>query len=151
MTARMAVPLKPRLFRWILIPTDLSDRTAGALDIASRMPSARGTRLTLLHVIQTIPDVSVHELRRFYRQLETRAFRRMSRFAARVGDGGHGITQEVVYGSPAREIVRFATAHKVDLIVLPSHPVDLSLVHRGWGTVSYKVGIMSRCPVLLVK
>jgi nucleotide-binding universal stress UspA family protein len=58
---------------------------------------------------------------------------------------------EVLIGSPAREIVRFATAKRVDLIVLGSHRIDLARPAAGWGTTSYKVGILCQCPVLLVK
>jgi nucleotide-binding universal stress UspA family protein len=56
-----------------------------------------------------------------------------------------------VFGSRAHEIVRYATEVGVDLIVLTSHRIDLHHPSAGWGTVSYKVGILSQCPVLLVK
>jgi hypothetical protein len=39
----------------------------------------------------------------------------------------------------------------VELIVLSSHRVDLQNPGAGWGTMSYKVGILSQCPVLIVK
>jgi nucleotide-binding universal stress UspA family protein len=57
----------------------------------------------------------------------------------------------VVYGRRAEGIVDFAAAHDVDLIVLASHRVDPSMANRDWGTISYKVGILAQCPVLLVK
>jgi hypothetical protein len=38
----------------------------------------------------------------------------------------------------------------VDRIVLSSHRIDLQNPSAGWGTVSYKVGILSQCAVLLV-
>jgi universal stress protein A len=47
--------------------------------------------------------------------------------------------------------VRTAAALRADLIVLPSHRVNPSMVGRDWGTISYKVGILAQCPVLLVK
>jgi universal stress protein A len=47
--------------------------------------------------------------------------------------------------------VRFAIANEADLIVLASHRVNPSAVDRDWGTISYKVGILAQCPVLLVK
>ena len=36
-------------------------------------------------------------------------------------------------------------------IVLASHRVNPSKVNRDWGTISYKVGLLAQCPVLLVK
>ena len=51
----------------------------------------------------------------------------------------------------AREIVKQAVANRVDLIVLTSHKIDLAHPAEGWGTTSYKVGILCQCPVLLVK
>ena len=47
--------------------------------------------------------------------------------------------------------MKFATANDVDLIVLASHRVNPSIVNRDWGTISYKVGILAQCHVLLVK
>ena len=59
--------------------------------------------------------------------------------------------EEVIFGDRAHEIVRYATETGVELIVLSSHRIDLGNPSAGWGTVSYKVGILSQCPVLLVK
>jgi universal stress protein A len=61
------------------------------------------------------------------------------------------LSRVLVRGRRAEEIVKYAEAHEVDLIVLASHRVKPSLVDRDWGTISYKVGILAQCPVLLVK
>jgi hypothetical protein len=39
----------------------------------------------------------------------------------------------------------------IDLIVLNSHRIDLKNPGAGWGTWSYKIGILSQRPVLPVK
>jgi universal stress protein A len=57
----------------------------------------------------------------------------------------------IVYGDRADEVVEFASANDVDLIVLASHVVDAAAKGRKWGTISYKIGILAQCPVLLVK
>jgi universal stress protein A len=44
-----------------------------------------------------------------------------------------------------------AKARRADLIVLASHPVNPAMLGRDWGTISYKVGILAQCAVLLVK
>jgi hypothetical protein len=39
-----------------------------------------------------------------------------------------------------------------DLLVMSSHKLPLRRpTTESWGTISYKVGILSRCPILLVK
>ena len=57
----------------------------------------------------------------------------------------------LIYGRRAEQIVTFAAANDVDLIVLASHRVDPSKMNRDWGTISYKVGLLAQCPGLLVK
>ena len=109
------------------------------------------SRITLVHVIETIEGMRFDELRPFYRRLEKKAQTAMTRLARRVVKGGAQVESAVVYGRRAEEIVNFAAAHDVDLIVLASHRVNPSRVNRDWGTISYKVGILAQCPVLLVK
>ena len=75
----------------------------------------------------------------------------MNRLARRVPGGVVQVESAVVDGRRADEIVKFAAANDVDLIVLASHRVNASMVNRDWGTISYKVGILAQCPVLLVK
>ncbi len=55
------------------------------------------------------------------------------------------------YGKRAEAIVRYAENRDMDLIVLSSHKVDRDHPALGWGTISYRIAIVARCPVLLVK
>jgi universal stress protein A len=121
-----------------------------ALDLAVRFASA-GARVTLLHVIQTVDGFTFDELKPFYERLRAKASGRMADLARRQGTTGVDIDAEIVYGSRAETIVKTATARRADLIVLASHRVNPSMVGRDWGTISYKVGILAQCPVLLVK
>ena len=91
------------------------------------------------------------EFRSFYGELEGRASGHLATLASRFEGSGLEVARTVVCGNPAEEIVRFAADRKVDLIVLASHQVDLSQPGRGWGTLSYKIGVLAPCPVLLVK
>ena len=52
---------------------------------------------------------------------------------------------------PRDEILRTITEQKIDLVVMSSHRLALRHPGENWGTISYKIGILSRCPVLLVK
>jgi universal stress protein A len=139
------------VFRKILVPVDVSDRHQQALDIAGRLAKQNDGEVILLHAIEVLPGLWLEEERDFYERLE-----QMSReHLAKVGRSleAHQVPrrEEIVYGSRAQEIVRYASEASVDLIVLSSHRIDLQDPTSGWGTVSYKVGILSQCPVLLVK
>jgi universal stress protein A len=138
-------------FHHLLVPADLTERTEKALQVADTLAVSDTSRITLVHVIETIEGMRFDELRPFYRRLEKKALTAMTRLASRVVEGSAHVESAVVYGRRAEEIVNFAVAHDVDLIVLASHRVNPSRVNRDWGTISYKVGILAQCPVLLVK
>jgi hypothetical protein len=61
------------------------------------------------------------------------------------------IKSEIIYGRRVREILNFAQEHEVDLIIPNSHRINPTDPTQGWDTISYKVGILSQCPVMLVK
>jgi universal stress protein A len=138
-------------FRHILVPTDLTERTEKALELAGQLASNAAARVTLLHVIETIPGLSLEEVKPLYDRLERNARKVMASLTRRAGDEGPAVAPVIVEGRRAEEIVKYAAANEVDLIVLASHRVKPSRVDRDWGTMSYKVGILAQCPVLLVK
>jgi nucleotide-binding universal stress UspA family protein len=138
-------------FRHILVPSDLTDRTDKAMAMAGRLALPASSRVTLLHVIETIDGLPFTELKPFYTRLERKAQAAMTTFVRRAGKGASRVECVVVYGRRSEEIVKFAAAQGVDLIVLASHRVNQSMVHRDWGSISYKVGMLAKCPVLLVK
>jgi nucleotide-binding universal stress UspA family protein len=96
-----------------------------------------------------VPDLD--ELREFYGRLETTSVAKLTRLARRFTARRVRVDTEVCIGEPARDIVRMAAKHGIDLIVMGSHRVRSGRPAVGWGTTSYKVGIFCRCPVLLVK
>ena len=138
-------------FRHILVPTDLTERTDKALQLARRLSSRDRTRITMVHIIETIEGLPFEDLRSFYRRMERKARTAMKLLAKPAPKGAVNATHAVACGRRAEEIVRFAAANDVDLIVLASHRVNPSRVNRDWGTISYQVGILAQCPVLLVK
>jgi nucleotide-binding universal stress UspA family protein len=138
-------------FRHVLVPTDLTEHTERALTLIEALALPESTRITLLHVIVTIDGVPASELKAFYARLERKARAAMTAMARRAVKGTLGTAVAVAYGRRAEAIVAFAAANNVDLIVLASHRVSPSLANRDWGTISYKVGILAQCPVLLVK
>lgn len=139
------------MFKNMLVPVDLSDRHHQALDIAARLAQESDGAVTLLHVIEIVPGVWRAEERDFYGRIEQVARDHLAALGRSLAERQVAHHEEVVYGDRAPEIVRYATEIGVDLIVLSSHRIDPQQPHAGWGTLSYKVGVLSQCPVLLVK
>ena len=139
------------MFRRILVPVDFSRRNLAALRAAARVAGERPAEVTLLHVIERIHEEDSGVLDSFYRKLEISARRRMQELLPAVRGNRLTARGEIVYGKPVIEILRFAETSRSDLIVLSSHKLPLRRSGESWGTISYKVGVLSRCPVLLVK
>jgi nucleotide-binding universal stress UspA family protein len=137
------------MFQRILVPTDLTDATDPSLKLAVSLARLRyGSRVSLLHVIERIPNLDDHELRAFYERLEHDACVRMRQMLANVsGTDEVAITHHVVMGRRAEEIVRYAGSNEMDLIILNHGPEPAT----PFGSVSYKVGILAPCSVLVAK
>ncbi|HEY1375200.1 MAG TPA: universal stress protein [Gemmataceae bacterium] len=136
--------------RSILHPTDFSDNSAAALELAGAVARDYGARLVIVHVkpppvvasgVMTPepPDPPEHaaELRR---RLDT------------CGPATPGVPVEHVMlaGDAAAEIVRLATDEGFDLIVLGTHG-RTGLGRLVMGSVAEKVLRWAPCPVLTVK
>jgi len=139
------------MFKHILVPMDLTDRGMNALAIAVKMALHDASRITLLHVIEMIQDSESEEFEGFYKKLERRAVKAMDKMLGLYQYEQLQLEKKIVYGRRVGEILRFADAEGVDLIVLSSHRIEPENPVQGWGTISYKVGILAHCPVMLVK
>lgn len=139
------------MFQNILVPTDFSEKNKHALDVAVKIAQQDKANINLLHVIEVINDTTFEEFKDFYMKLEKRSQKIMGTLSASYRESRVEIEQKVVYGNRAKEILKFSTNHKIDLIVMNSHKINLKNPVHGWGTISYKVGVLSQCPVMLVK
>ena len=139
------------MFNNILVPTDLSEKSEKALDIALQMSTTDDHRIYLLHVIETLQSDEDDEFESFYEKLADRALRKMDAMIKKYEERTDIIDSEIAYGNRSIEIIRFAQEYHIDLIVLGSHRIETIEPSDGWATISYKVGILSPCPVLLVK
>jgi nucleotide-binding universal stress UspA family protein len=139
------------VFEHLLVPVDLSDRNEKTLRTARRLAERMKSRVTLLHVVQRIEGLPDSELDAFYRQLESKSKRTLDAQARAFARAKIRVRAVVLVGNPVAEIVRRAARDKADLIVMGSHRVRPARGERGFGTTSYKVGILCQCPVLLVK
>jgi len=139
------------MFKNILVPADFADDESHALEIAVKLCSLEKGKIHLLHVIEVIANTTFEEFKDFYAKLEKRSFKDLDKMIALFHDRGVEIAPAVIYGNRAHEILRYAHENEIDLIVMKSHRIDVEDRAQGWGTISYKVGILAQCPVMLVK
>jgi nucleotide-binding universal stress UspA family protein len=138
------------MFKKILLPLDLSDRHRRAVDIAAALAKQSGGEVVLLHVIEMIPGLPLEEEKAFYERLEKMAQMHLEPIARRLGERKVPCQSKVIYGHRAREVVDQAEALAADVIVLTAPQLDAGNP-TGWGSLSWKIGVLCRCPVLLVK
>ena len=140
------------MFKNILVPTDLTEKSIKALEIAVGMKKKDSCRITLLHVVETIDDdEGEEEFSEFYKKLADRSVKKMARLANKYETDKIDIRTEIIYGKRVPEIVKYATAKEIDLIILSSHRLESVESMDGWATISYRVGILAPCPVMMVK
>ncbi len=139
------------MFEHILVPTDFSEESQRAFDAALHIAYPDKSRVTLLHVIEVIADATFEEFEAFYTKLEKRALKSMDEWVKRCSQRNLLIEKKILYGNRTGEIVKFAVKNQIDLIVLNSHKIEIDSPGRGWGTISYQVGLLSDCAVMLLK
>lgn len=139
------------MFRNILVPTDLTEKSLKAIEIATGMGKGKPCHITLLHVVETIEDDEGDEFREFYDKLAARAEKNMAKIARRYETDNIEIHSDVIWGSRVQEIVKYASSKGIDLIILSSHKLEDTEYKDGWATISYRVGILAPCPVMMVK
>jgi nucleotide-binding universal stress UspA family protein len=141
------------MFDKILVPVDFTEKNEAAIQAALEIiGSNQEAEIYLLHVIETIEHVEYDEMKDFYRELENRSTAKLTQLGERCRAGGAArVYHDIQYGKRAEGVVHYAEERGMDLIVLSSHKVDRDHPALGWGTISYRIAIVARCPVLLVK
>jgi len=132
----------------ILAPTDFSETSEAALKYAVDMARVFGARLYLLHV----PGQNGETFEADFpvAQFETAARERPGSILNQ-----DAVTQlkpeyAVRIGKPTEEIVRYAGARDIDLIIMGTHG-RTGVTHMVMGSVAEHVVRASPCPVLLVR
>ena len=139
------------MFRQILVPVDLTEKSLRAVDLAYEMATQSGAQVTLLHVIETVEHIQFDEIKQFYERLEKSAWNGLKEFAERFVKEDLQVDQAVIYGHRTQGIIDFAVNKGMDLIVIASHRIDPDRPGHDWSSISYAVAIQSPCPVLLLK
>jgi nucleotide-binding universal stress UspA family protein len=139
------------MLKHILLPVDLTDKHQKAVTIAAGLAGQFAAEVTLLHVIELIPGIAQEEEKPFYQRLERIARKHLERFSAGLTERQIPCRGEVLFGNRTVEVIRHAQERGADLIILTAPQVTPSNPAAGWGSLSYKIGALAACPVLLVK
>jgi len=137
--------------RSVLVPIDLSEESARAVDAAVEVTEASETTVTILHVIETLQDVEYEEIESFYGQIKAKAEKAMTRLTEDLASRGYDAHAEIVFGRRGAEILRYADERNIDLIVMKSRVLDREHPERGIGTLGQQIALASRCSVLLAR
>jgi nucleotide-binding universal stress UspA family protein len=139
------------MFKHILVPVSRVAEVENALELAVDMLRNTQGDITLLHVIELVQDMPHEEFESFYDGLEEQSQADLQIAKETYRQRGVDIKTRVVFGQRVKETLSFAEREHVDLLLLQSHPIDLADPTRGWGTISYRVALLAKCPVMLVK
>ena len=139
----------------ICCPIDFSDASRAAMEVAADLARRTGAELVLLHAYPipgyTFPDGSIVASPKMMQDLADQAERHLEEWRADAAKlaGGRVTTQKAI-GEPAAEIVTFAKAAGVDLVVVGTHG-RTGLEHALMGSVAERVVRRAHCPVLSVR
>jgi len=140
----------------ICCPIDFSDASRAAMEIAADLARRQGADLVLLHAYPipgyTFPDGSVVASPKMMQELADQAERHLEewRAAAEGLVGAPRVETHTAVGEPAAEIVSYARASGIDLVVVGTHG-RTGLEHALMGSVAERVVRRAHCPVLTVR
>jgi nucleotide-binding universal stress UspA family protein len=136
----------------VLVPTDFSEASDTAIGYAKAMAQAFGGTMHLLHVVEepfASLDAPVPAYPALSERIQREAGERLATVAAAAELAETQVRLAVKTGHPAVEILRYAKAEAIDLIVMGTHGRG-KLAHLLMGSVAERVVRLAPCPVLTV-
>ena len=140
----------------ILVPTDFSDASEAAFNYGKAMAEAFGASLHLVHVMEDLlaqawaAEVYVASMPQLREEIDKESRQRLASMLTDEERRRYRVETALLAGNPFVEIVRYAKAHSVDLIVMGTHGRG-PIAHMLLGSVAEKVVRKSPCPVLTVR
>jgi nucleotide-binding universal stress UspA family protein len=138
----------------ILCPTDFSQPSLRALDVAMELTGCFSAQLVLLHVVHPIavvpsPAPAKFDVPGYQRAAEVHAIKKLEELASERTPDQTKITARVIIGIAAQGIAYTAMEESADLIVIATHG------ETGWkrfvfGSVAEKVVRIAEKPILVV-
>ena len=153
------VPAQPRtgpLFRRILCAVDLTAASEQTLDMALSLAGENDARITLLHVVESLPAatggrlyLAVPEIGPLRRHLVEQTTQRLREAVPEKARDFCDVGERVETGTAWRQILRVAEEVDADLIVMGEHSRGV-LGRAFFGATSGHVVRQASCPVLVV-
>lgn len=140
----------------VLVPTDFSDASESALRYGKAMAEAFGATLHVVHVMEDLlahawaAEVYVSSMPQLRDEIEKESRQRLETLLGAEDRQRFRAETALLAGNPFLEIIRYAKAHEVDLIVMGTHGRG-PIAHMLLGSVAEKVVRKSPCPVLTVR
>jgi nucleotide-binding universal stress UspA family protein len=139
----------------VLVPTDFSESARHALTYGVSFAKEYRARLLLLHVVENLTvgyasDLFPVPMAEVFQEISGYAKTELAKLAAFAGEKGIEVEEHVAQGKPSAEIIRFASEHQVDMIVLGTHGKGM-LDQALFGSTTERVVRRAPCPVLTVR
>ncbi len=139
----------------VLVPTDFSDGARQALRYGMSFAKEYGAELWLLHVVENLTvgyasDLFPVPMAEVFQEISGYAKSELAKLSEEARGRGLSVQQEVVQGKPSAEIIRFASEHEIDVIVLGTHGKGM-LDQALFGSTTERVVRRAPCPVLTVR
>lgn len=142
--------------RTILVPTDFSRHSEGALRYACDLAERMGATLQLLHVLTEVMPVGPDPMLapvlppEYFRETEAASREALHKLLDPAWGKPAAVESAVRWGSPVDVIVEHAATQGVDLIVIATHG-RTGLSHVLLGSVAERIIREAPCPVLTVR
>ncbi len=134
------------MFKSILIPVDLAHgTTTGRIAAIARRLSDDDTKVTLLHVVETLPMYVTSQVPP--ELIRDRLAETEKQLEAMAKETGLDPAVEVTSGHAANAITEYAQTHDVDCIVIASHRPGMQDYFLG--STAARVVRHARCPVFV--
>ncbi len=133
----------PVHLRKILLCTDFSDCSLSALDYAFSLAMEYNADLTLLHVVEDLPDS------KDLQSVTAAAIRKLEKPVPDEAQNWCTVKPVVRLGKPYQEIIQLALESQTDLVIMGvrgRNALDLAL----FGSTTHRVIQLGSCPVLAV-
>ena len=140
----------------VLVPTDFSAASESALRYGKAMAERFGATLHIVHVMEDLlahawaAEVYVSSMPQLRDEIEKESRQRLDTLLPDAERKAFRAETALLAGNPFLEIIRYAKAHNVDLIVMGTHGRG-PIAHMLLGSVAEKVVRKSPCPVLTVR
>lgn len=147
--------MQKKVLKRILIPTDFSKLSLEALEYTLRIFELDDIQIHLLHVIDKSKSKKSNKkkkvpTKKLTESKETEAMKKLDGIIEKYFEKDKNIEKSIWRGDPYREIVKYAQAKNIDLIIISTHG-RTGISHILMGSVAEKVVRYSPIPVLTVK